>query len=51
MISTIALGASVLLFLVAAGDQWLVAGNVKVAALYGCFSLTNAVALWIGTSK
>lgn len=44
-----ALGASVVLFLVAAGDQYLVAGNVKAAALYACFALTNTAALWIGT--
>lgn len=51
MISAAALGVSVLLFLVAAADQWLVAGNLKVAALYGCFALTNAVSLWLGTGK
>ena len=48
MITAAALGISVILFLVAAADQWLVAGNLKVAALYLCFSLTNAVSLWIG---
>lgn len=49
MISAIALGASVALFLVAAADQYLTAGNVKVATLYGCFALTNAVSLWLGS--
>lgn len=48
MISLLALGLSVVLFLIAAGDQWLVAGQPKVAALYACFALTNAVSLWLG---
>jgi hypothetical protein len=48
MISALALGASVILFIVAAADQVLTAGNIKVGALYACFALTNAASLWLG---
>jgi hypothetical protein len=48
MITALAVGLSVVLFFVAALDQALTAGNLKVAALYACFALTNAVSLWIG---
>lgn len=49
MISQLALGASVFLFIIAAADQLWSAGNIRVAALYACFALTNTVAWWIGT--
>lgn len=49
MISALALGVSVLLFLIAAADQYFAAGNIKAAALYACFALTNAASLWIVT--
>jgi hypothetical protein len=47
MISNVAVGASVVMFLVAAVDQYFF-GGVKPAVLYFCFAMTNIASLWIG---
>jgi hypothetical protein len=49
MISQFALGASILLFLVAAMDQWFAAGNLKLGLLNLCFALTSAASYWLAT--
>lgn len=45
-ICLIAVAASIVLFLIASGAQ-LSIGNIKLAALYGCFALTNGASVWL----
>ena len=46
-ITTLALGSSILMFVLAAVEQG-AHSSYKVGALYVCFALTNSVALWLG---
>ena len=49
MISTAAVSLSVLLFLVAAGEQILLGGNFRLGVLYLFIAGTNACVLWVGS--
>lgn len=48
MISTTAVSLSVLLFLIAAGEQILFGGNFRLGVLYFFIAGTNACVLWAG---
>lgn len=49
MVSTIALVASIFLFLLASGDQYFLQAQPRVALLYLCFAATNTAAYWVGS--